>query len=107
MCGGLMPKYHLDRLIKKFMWNLRHRGKMRILIYSTPGQAENVFPLVKALQQEKADVTYLLSENRLKSTIFDVKTQVKKGGIIPATDFPELKEFKDYMNMDLLIIEII
>ena len=73
---------------------------MKILIYSTPGYAENVFPLFKALQEKKVEVTYLLSNNNLRSTIFDVKTKVNKTGIIKADLFPELRFFSSYMNID-------
>ncbi len=72
---------------------------MRLLIYSLPGQAENVFPLFKALTEKHIDVTYLLANNNLKSTIFDVKSKITKKGIIPATSFPELQLYSSYMDM--------
>lgn len=77
---------------------------MKILLYSTPGQAENVFPLYKALIANGADVTYFLADNHLVSTIFDVHTKIEKEGIIPASMYPELLSFENYMDLSKVFV---
>lgn len=74
---------------------------MKILYYSTPFFADCDFPLVKALQEEGHDVTYLiaLAPYSLKSTLFNIKKQVQENAIIPATCYPELKVYENYMDM--------
>lgn len=74
---------------------------MKILYYSTPFFADCDFPLVKALQEAGHDVTYLiaLAPYSLKSTLFDIKEQVLGNAIIPATRYPELKIYENYMDM--------
>ena len=79
---------------------------MKILYYSTPFFADCDFPLVKALQEEGHDVTYLiaLAPYSLKSTLFDIKEQVQENAIIPATCYPELKLYENYMDMSKVYI---
>ena len=79
---------------------------MKILYYSTPFFADCDFPLVKALQEAGHDVTYLiaLAPYSLKSTLFDIKEQVRGNAIIPATRYPELKVYENYMDMSKVYI---
>lgn len=79
---------------------------MKILYYSTPFFADCDFPLVKALQEEGHDVTYLiaLTPYSLKSTLFNIKEQVQENAIIPATYYPELKVYENYMDMSKVYI---
>lgn len=79
---------------------------MKILYYSTPFFADCDFPLVKALQEAGHDVTYLiaLAPYSLKSTLFDIKEQVHENAIIPATCYPELKVYENYMDMSKVYI---
>lgn len=79
---------------------------MKILYYSTPFFADCDFPLVKALQEEGHDVTYLiaLAPYSLKSTLFDIKEQVQENAIIPAICYPELKVYENYMDMSKVYI---
>lgn len=79
---------------------------MKILYYSTPFFADCDFPLVKALQEEGHDVTYLiaLAPYSLKSTLFDIKEQVPENAIIPAICYPELKVYESYMDMSKVYI---
>lgn len=79
---------------------------MKILYYSTPFFADCDFPLVKALQEAGHDVTYLiaLAPYSLKSTLFDIKEQVPGNTIIPATRYPELKVYENYMDMSKVYI---
>ena len=79
---------------------------MKILYYSTPFFADFDFPLVKALQEEGHDVTYLiaLAPYSLKSTLFDIKEQVPENAIIPAICYPELKVYENYMDMSKVYI---
>lgn len=79
---------------------------MKILYYSTPFFADCDFPLVKALQEEGHDVTYLiaLAPYSLKSTLFDIKEQVPENAIIPAICYQELKVYESYMDMSKVYI---
>lgn len=79
---------------------------MKILYYSTPFFADCDFPLVKALQEAGHDVTYLiaLAPYSLKSTLFNIKEQVQENAIIPATLYPELKVYENYMDMNKVYI---
>lgn len=79
---------------------------MKILYYSAPSFADCDFPLVKALQEAGHDVTYLISlaPYSLKSTLFNIKAQVQENAIIPATCYPELKVYENYMDMSKVYI---
>lgn len=79
---------------------------MRILYLSTPSFADCDFPLVKALQEEGHEVTYLilLAPFCLKSTLFDIKEQIREDGILPATRYPELRVYENYMDLNHVFI---
>lgn len=79
---------------------------MKILYYSSPFFADCDFPLVKALQEAGHDVTYLitLTPYSLKSTLFDIKEQVRENAIIPATCYQELRVYENYMDMSKVFV---
>lgn len=79
---------------------------MRILYFSTPSFADCDFPLVKALQEEGHEVTYLiaLAPYCLKSTLFDIKEQIGENDILPATRYPELRVYENYMDLSHVFI---
>ena len=79
---------------------------MKILYYSTPFFADCDFPLIKALQEAGHDVAYLikLTPYSLKSTLFNIKELIQEDDIIPATRYPELKVYENYMDMGKIYI---
>lgn len=79
---------------------------MKILYLSTPSFADCDFPLIKTLQEKGVDVTYLilLAPFSLKSTLFDIKQQINETAILPATIYPELKVYENYMDMSKVFI---
>jgi hypothetical protein len=66
---------------------------MRILYISTPFFADCDFPLIRTLQDKGVDITYLilLAPYSLKSTLFDIKEQIKETSIFPAMRYQELQ----------------
>lgn len=79
---------------------------MRLLYISSPSFADCDFPLIRGLQHRGIDVTYLilLPPFMLKSTLFDIKTQIQKTGIFPAIKYEEIKVYDSYMNMDKVFV---
>jgi len=79
---------------------------MKILYYSTPFFADCDFPLIKALQKAGHDVTYLirLTPYSLKSTLFNINELIQENNIIPATRYPELRVYENYMDMSKVYI---
>lgn len=79
---------------------------MRVLYISTPFFADCDFPLIKAFQQHGVDITYLilLAPFSLRSTIIDIKKQIPHTGIFPATDYVELKDYENYMDMSKVFV---
>lgn len=79
---------------------------MKILYISTPSFADCDFPLIRELQHKAIDVTYLilLPPFMLKSTLFNIKKQIPKTGIFPATNYEEIKVYESYMKMDKVFV---
>lgn len=79
---------------------------MKILYISSPPFTDCDFPLIKSLQKAGNDVTYLihLTPYNLKSTLFNIKKQIKKNSIIPANYYPELKVYEQYMDLNKTFI---
>lgn len=79
---------------------------MKLLYLSSPFFADCDFPLIKAFQQKDIDVTYLilLSPFALKSTLFNIQKQLPKTGIFPASAYPEIKIYADYLNLDKVFV---
>lgn len=64
------------------------------------------FPLVKALQNKGIDVTYIVMVNPYSAhaTLFDLDKLYKKEGLIPAKKYPQLLKYKDYFDLDRMMI---
>lgn len=79
---------------------------MKLLYISTPCFADCDFPLIKELQRKGVDVTYLilLPPFQLKSTLFNIKKQIPRTGIFPATEYDELKLYENYMDMHKVLV---
>lgn len=79
---------------------------MRILYISTPAFADCDFPLIKAFQEKGLDVTYLIlmAPFSLRSTLVDIKHIYPKTGVFPATVYPELKKYEDYVDMSKVFV---
>ena len=79
---------------------------MKVLYISTPSFSDCDFPLIKAFQEKKLDVTYLilLAPYSLHSTLFDIKKQINKTGIFNATSYLELKKYEQYFNMNKVYV---
>lgn len=79
---------------------------MKILYFSKPCFGDCDFPLLKAMMEKGHEITaiYTLTPYSLCTTIFNIKKQIPKIGIIKATDYPELDAFNEYMPMDNVYI---
>lgn len=79
---------------------------MRLLYLSTPWYADCDFPLIRTFQEKGIDVTYLilLPPFALRSTLIDIREQYPKTGIFPATIYPELKIYENYMDMSQVYV---
>lgn len=74
---------------------------MKILFLSSTPFADCDFPLIKAMQEKGYDITYLiiLAPYNLKNTLFDIKEQIAKNDIIPASQYTEIKIYEKYMDL--------
>lgn len=79
---------------------------MKILYISTPFFADCDFPLIKSLQAKGVNITYLilLAPYSLRSTLIDIKEQINDTAIFPATRYPELKVYEQYMDMSKVYV---
>lgn len=79
---------------------------MRILFISSPSFADCDFPLIRTFQEKGVDVTYLLllPPFLLRSTLIDIKKQYPKTGIIPASIYPELQAYSQYMDLSKVFV---
>lgn len=79
---------------------------MKILYYSSPSFADCDFPLVRTMMEKGHDVTYLieLNQSSCHRTLFDIEKCLPMNGIIPALSYKELAVYKDYMNLDKVLI---
>ena len=73
---------------------------MKILIYSEACFNDNIFPLFKAMTEKGHDVTCLINLSILKVMLFNIEHRINKQSIIKATEYPELRKYEQYMNMD-------
>ncbi len=75
---------------------------MKILYLSAPAFADCDFPLIKEYQKKGLYVDYLLqlAPYQLKSTLFNIKKQIKINSIIKASSYRELDAYKDYINLN-------
>lgn len=74
---------------------------MKILYISNAYLADCDFPLIKGLQERGYDITYLiqLSPYSLKSTLFNIKSQISQNEIIAASSYPEIAKYGDYISL--------
>ena len=75
---------------------------MKILYLSTPSFADCDIPLIRSLQKQGCDVTYLLllAPHNLKYTIIDIDRIFPKTGVFPAHIYPGLNMFQEYIDME-------
>lgn len=79
---------------------------MKVLYLSAPAFADCDFPLIKKYSEKGIQVDYLiaLAPYSLKSTLFNIKKQPQKTGILKAEDIDELKTFENFMSLDNVYI---
>lgn len=79
---------------------------MKVLYITTPSYADTDFPLIRAYQQKKIDVTVLilLPPFLLKTTLFDINEQIPRTGIFWATEYTELKVYESFMDMSKVFV---
>lgn len=79
---------------------------MKVLFFSFPGFADCGLPMVKALQDKGVDITYILevTPTCLNCNLFSISKQLPIDGIIPATEYPELKVYDQYADMSKVLI---
>lgn len=79
---------------------------MKLLYISTPSFADCDFPLINTFQEKGLDVTYLilLPCFQLRSTLVDIKKQIPRTGIFPATEYLEFKQYEEYMDMSKVYV---
>lgn len=78
---------------------------MKILFFSGTHFADCSFPLIRAFTELGHDVTCMmhLDPGRCHRTIINIDHQPPQPGLIPASQYPEMQVFKDYINLDKLI----
>lgn len=79
---------------------------MKLLYISSPSFADCDFPLIKKFQQKGIDVTYLilLPPFALKSTLFNIQKQMPRTGIFPASVYPEIRAYADYIDLGKVFV---
>lgn len=79
---------------------------MKVLFFSFPGFADCGLPMVKAMQDKGIDITYIIEVTPacLSCNLFSIKKQIQINAIIPATDYPELKVYEKYVDMNKIFI---
>ena len=75
---------------------------MKIVYYSTPSFADCDFPLIKALRKEGHEVMYLmrLAPFSRRSTLIDIDRMDTRNAVIPASSYPQLIEWGEYIDLD-------
>ncbi len=73
----------------------------KIAYFSAPNFADCDIPLLHELQQQ-ADVTYILHvvQNSKCGPLIGIKELKKRGGVFPATDYPELQGMSKYIDLN-------
>lgn len=77
---------------------------MKIVYYSKPWYADCDFPLIREYQKEDHEVYYFIDLVVLKTTLFDIKQQPPKYGILKASEFPELQKYSEYLDLNRVFI---
>lgn len=75
---------------------------MRILYWSIPSFADSDFPLIKALREAGHEVFYIvrLAPYLKQTTLFDIKKIYPQSTILPASVYPELEYWSDYIDLE-------
>lgn len=79
---------------------------MRVLYYTSTFFSDCDFPLVKALAASGVDVVFLLhvAPYSVQSPIFRIRSLKDRYGIFPATEYPELYEWREYLDLNKTFI---
>lgn len=79
---------------------------MKIIYYSSPPFADCDFPLIREYQRKGIEVYYFikLPVYSLRSTLIDIKEQIKKPGIYKASVYKELELYKEYIDLDKVYV---
>lgn len=75
---------------------------MKILYFSPSGFADNNITLYKALRDRNVDVVYLMDMpyNCTTTPVFKIKKMVNRNGIVHASEYPELRMYSKYLDID-------
>ena len=75
---------------------------MRIVYYSIPPFADCDFPLIKALRNLGHEVYYIvrLAPFMCHTTLFDIARMDNRNAVLPASVYPELTVWSDYIDID-------
>lgn len=76
---------------------------MKILILSDSCFNDNVFPMLRAMQEKGYDVTCLMNLPKHNSPLFNIKERLQ-GGIVSASDYSEIKKYEEYLDLSKVYI---
>lgn len=79
---------------------------MRVLYYTSTSFSDCDFPLVRALVAKGVDVVFMLhvAPYSVQAPIFKIQSLKERHGIFPATVYPELYKWRDYIDLDKTFI---
>lgn len=74
---------------------------MKLLIISSPPFSDSDFPLIKSLRENGHEVWYIirLAPFMLKASILDFGAQDRRSHVLPAAEFPALRQWSDYLDL--------
>lgn len=76
--------------------------RKKILILSSISFNDNVIPMFKAMQEKGLDVTCLIELKFEKACLINIKERLPKQAIIKASEYPEMKVFEKYLDINKL-----
>ena len=79
---------------------------MRIAYISSTSYADTDFPLIREYQRLGHEVFYFINVPcyQLRSTLIDIKQQDSRAELLPASVYPELQVYKDYIDLSHVIV---
>lgn len=77
---------------------------MKVLLLSEACFNDTIFPLYKAMKGLGVDVTCLINLSSLNISLFEIEKRIPKQAIIKASEYKELKKYKDYVDMDKMFL---
>ena len=79
---------------------------MKIAFLGRMCYADTDICLLHHLQEKGIDVTYFMemSCNQLRATLFDIKKQNSKCGVLPASEYKEFLPYKNYIDLSRVYI---